>query len=350
MTSSMPQTSTAASLQPRETRRGKLISIVIPMLNEEHGLIELQGRLVAVLDRLGHPWEVVMVDDGSKDGTLAKLREINAADSRFKAVSLSRNFGKEIALAAGLRYAAGDAAILMDADLQHPPELLEKFLQCWYEGYDVVYGQRVDRHTDGPVRRAMTEAFYTIFRYMSGTHLPEGSGDFRLLDRKAIAAMNRIGERARFNKGLFAWIGFRSIGIPFHVQARPDGVSRWRPRQLLRFALDGITSFTTMPLRIWSYLGVLISMIAFGYSLVFLVKTLLFGTDVPGFPTLVISVLFLGGVQLISLGVIGEYMGRMFEEVKGRPLFLVAEEVGIDRTHADGRRPGDANAPIRRGD
>jgi len=318
------------------------------MLNEERSIAELRQRVTAVLDGLGHPWEVVFIDDGSTDHTLTRLRELHAEDQRFKAISLSRNFGKEIALAAGLRYVTGDAAILMDADLQHPPELLKAFLRHWYEGYDVVYGQRVDRTADSPLRRAFTRVFYTVFRNMSGTQLPEGSGDFRLLDRKAIAAMNRIGERARFNKGLFAWIGFRSVGVPFQVPPRPDGGSRWRPRQLLRFALDGITSFTTMPLRVWSYVGVLVSLFAFAYSLVFLVATLLYGTDVPGFPTIAISVLFLGGVQLISLGVIGEYLGRMYEEVKGRPLFLVAEEIGIERGAGDGQRAGDANAPVER--
>jgi glycosyltransferase involved in cell wall biosynthesis len=300
------------------------------VLNEERGLEPLIARLRPVLESLGLDWEVVFVDDGSTDATLAKLKAYHAQDRRFKAVSLSRNFGKEIAMAAGLKYVAGDAAVLMDADLQHPPELIRDFVAHWRSGFDIVYGQRRDRDADTFIHRWAARAFYLAFQQLSGTTLPEGAGDFRLLDRKAIDAMNRMGERVRFNKGLFAWMGFRSIGVPFTVPPRHGaGRSRWRPRQLLRFGLDGIASFTTIPLRVWSYLGLVISLFAFGYAVLFLLKTLLFGVDVPGFPTLVISVMFFAGVQLLSLGVIGEYLGRMYEEVKGRPLFLVSEELGI---------------------
>jgi polyisoprenyl-phosphate glycosyltransferase len=220
----------------------------------------------------------------------------------------------------------------MDADLQHPPELIGKFVERWRAGFDIVYGQRIDRDADSFVHRLAARAFYAAFHKLSGTTLPEGAGDFRLLDRKAIDAMNRMRERVRFNKGLFAWMGFSSVGVPFQVPPRQDGGgSRWPTRRLLRFALDGIASFTTIPLRVWSYLGLVISFLAICYAMVFLVKTLLFGTDVPGFPTLIISVMFFAGVQLISLGVIGEYLGRMYEEIKGRSLFLVAEELGIER-------------------
>jgi polyisoprenyl-phosphate glycosyltransferase len=315
---------------PAEPRRR--LSVVVPVLNEERGLEPLVARLQPVLESLGLDWEVVFVDDGSTDGTLAQLKALNARDRRFKAISLSRNFGKEIATAAGLTYAGGDAAVLMDADLQHPPELIGKFVERWRAGFDIVYGQRIDRDADSFVHRLAARAFYAAFHKLSGTTLPEGAGDFRLLDRKAIDAMNRMRERVRFNKGLFAWMGFASVGVPFQVPPRQDGGgSRWPTRRLLRFALDGIASFTTIPLRVWSYLGLVISFLAFCYAMVFLVKTLLFGTDVPGFPTLIISVMFFAGVQLISLGVIGEYLGRMYEEIKGRPLFLVAEELGIER-------------------
>jgi glycosyltransferase involved in cell wall biosynthesis len=307
------------------------LSVVIPGLNEEAGIPALIARLQPVLERIGLEWEIIFIDDGSTDGTLPLLKNLNARDPRIKAVSLSRNFGKEIAAAAGLTYAKGDAAVLMDADLQHPPELIEEFVKRWQEGYQVVYGRRRDRDADSFLHRASARIFYSAFEKLSGTVLPEGAGDFRLLDRKAIDAMNRMGERVRFNKGLYAWMGFRSIGVPFTVPPRSSGSSRWRPRQLLRFAFDGITSFTTIPLRVWSYLGLIISLFAFGYAMMVLVKTLLFGADVPGYPTLIISVMFFAGVQLISLGVLGEYLGRMYEEVKGRPLFLVAEELGIDQ-------------------
>ena len=310
---------------------GRKLSVVIPGLNEEAAIPALIERLKPVLERTGLDWEIIFIDDGSTDGTLPLLKSLNSRDPRIKAVSLSRNFGKEIAAAAGLNYASGDAAVLMDADLQHPPELIEEFLKRWQEGYQVVYGRRRDRDADGLLHRASARLFYSAFEQLSGTVLPEGAGDFRLLDRKAIDAMNRMGERVRFNKGLYAWMGFRSVGVSFTVPRRASGISRWRPRQLLRFAFDGITSFTTIPLRVWSYLGLVISLLAFGYAIMVLVKTLLFGADVPGYPTLIISVMFFAGVQLISLGVLGEYLGRMYEEVKGRPLFLVAEELGIDR-------------------
>jgi glycosyltransferase involved in cell wall biosynthesis len=336
---SNPEPHVAARSTPPGERRGTL-SVVVPVLNEERGLEPLISRLRPVLDSLGLDWEVVFVDDGSTDGTLARLKALHAQDGRLKAVSLSRNFGKEVAMAAGLAYVTGDAAVLMDADLQHPPELIRDFVAHWRSGFDIVYGQRRDRDTDTFLHRLAARAFYVTFQKLSGTTLPEGAGDFRLLGRKAIDAMNRMREHVRFNKGLFAWMGFRSIGVPFDVPPRRDGGSRWRPRQLLRFGLDGIASFTTIPLRVWSYLGLIISLFAFGYAVLVLLKTLLFGTDVPGFPSLIISVMFFAGMQLLSLGIIGEYLGRMYEEMKGRPLYLVSEELGIDREKQSHKSPG----------
>jgi polyisoprenyl-phosphate glycosyltransferase len=314
-----------------DMRTHKTLSVVVPVLNEERGLSALVAALTPVLDASGLKWDVIFIDDGSMDNTLEIIRALNATDQRFSAVAFSRNFGKETAVAAGLRYARGDGVVLMDADLQHPPAVIATFIEHWRAGYDVVYGQRDDRDADGPTREVLSRAFYNLFRRMSGTTLPDGAGDFRLLDRKAVDAMNRICERTRFNKGLYAWIGFKSKGVPFHVPPRFDGgASRWKPRQLARFALDGIVSFSTVPLKIWSYLGLMISALSFTYVLGFLAKTLIYGRDptAPGFPTLVIAVMFLGGVQLISLGVIGEYIGRMYEEVKARPMFLVADEIG----------------------
>lgn len=320
-------------------RKRRSITVIIPVLNEGEGLSALEQRLRAVLEQIGRAWDVLFVDDGSTDRTLEALRALHARDTRFRAISLSRNFGKEVAVAAGLRFASGDAAIVMDGDLQHPPELISQFLTLWDQGYDIVYGQRSDRQTDAALHRWAARAFYSLFRAVSGTELPDGAGDFRLLDRKAIDVLNRMGERARFNKGLYAWIGFKSIGVPYEVQNRSIGQSRWRPRQLLRFALDGLASFTTIPLRVWSYLGLLIAACAFIYTLTILVTTLIYGTDVPGFPSLIVSVMFFAGVQLISLGVIGEYLGRVYEEVKGRPLFIVADTVGdFGRTPEDAAR------------
>ena len=312
----------------------QLLSIIVPVLNEAANLGELAGRLRAVLDGLDIGWEVIAVDDGSSDGTLAALRKLNAEDPRFRAVSLSRNFGKERAIAAGLAYAGGDAAVLIDADLQHPPEVIAEFLTQWRGGFDIVYGQRIDRNTDGPLRRRLTSLYYRAFRVLSRTELPAGAGDFRLLSRRAVNAMNRLGERERFNKGLYSWIGFPSIGVPYRVAERKLGNAKWSPRKLVHFALDGIFSFSTMPLRLSAVLGLLISLGAVGYGVWFLIFTLLYGIDRPGFPSLIISIMFLSGVQLLSLGIVGEYLGRVYEEVKARPLFLVAEEVGFAASDA----------------
>lgn len=306
------------------------ITIVIPMLNEERNLPPLLDRLSASLARLNASWEVLFVDDGSADGTLSRLRELHARDTRFVAISFSRNFGKEIAIAAGLRYARGDAAIIMDADLQHPPEVLNDFIRLWRQGYHVVYGQRRDRGTDGFFRRLYSRSFYRLFNALVETDIPPGAGDFRLLDRRALDAMNQIRETSRFNKGLFSWIGFKSVGVPYDVAERAHGRSKWSFRKLANFAIDGLTSFSTLPLRVWSLLGLVISATAFAYALITLISTLLFGVDVPGFPSLIISVMLLSGVQLISLGVLGEYLGRVYEEVKLRPLYIVADAIGLD--------------------
>ena len=347
VTTAAPDAAAPAERPARPLRRARL-SVIVPGLNEERSIPALVERLQPVLDGLDLDWETIFVDDGSTDGTMALLRELNARDPRFKAVSLSRNFGKEIAAAAGLAYATGDAAVLMDADLQHPPELIADFVRHWRRGADMVYGRRTDRAADSLLHRLSARIFYAAFGRLSGTALPVGAGDFRLLDRKAIDAMNRMGERVRFNKGLYAWMGFRAVGVPFTVPPRISGHSRWRPGRLLHFALDGVVSFSTVPLRVWSYLGLVISLFAFCYAMVILVKTIIYGIDVPGFPSLIISVMFFAGVQLISLGVLGEYLGRMYEEVKGRPLFLVAEEVGVEQpparasstAEAGERRPG----------
>jgi polyisoprenyl-phosphate glycosyltransferase len=307
------------------------VSVVIPVYNEERGLAALLARLIPVLNRLDAEYDVIFIDDGSKDGTLLQLREANAADPRIKALALSRNFGKEIAVTAGLRAATGTITILMDADLQHPPELIPELVAAWREGYDIVYGARLDREADSPLRRFFSGLYYKLFRSLSGTTLHENGGDFRLFSRRALNAFNRLGERARFNKGLYAWIGYQVKAVPFDVPERADGGgSKWSLRRLTHFAIDGLASFSTLPLRVWSVLGLAVSLFAFGYILIFLAKTVVFGVDHAGFPTLVISIMFFAGIQLISLGVIGEYLGRIYDEVKGRPLYLVAEEIGLD--------------------
>jgi|DewCreStandDraft_4_1066084.scaffolds.fasta_scaffold00035_57 glycosyltransferase involved in cell wall biosynthesis len=305
------------------------LSVIVPMRNEARNLGALLDRLRPVLDRLGLPAEVICVDDGSTDATAAMLKLAHAADQRIKAISLSRNFGKEVALAAGLHEARGRAAVLMDADLQHPPELIERFVALWREGYEMVYAQRRDRNADGPLRRWLSTAFYRLFAIVGQTELPPGAGDFRLLDRKVIDALNTIEERTRFTKGLYSWVGFRQVGVPYDVADRADGRSRFNLLTLWRHAVDGITAFSTIPLRVWSYLGLLVSSVALGYGCYMVVRTLLYGTDLPGYPSLMVAIMLLSGVQLVGLGVMGEYVGRIFAEVKRRPLYLVRERIGL---------------------
>ena len=304
------------------------LTIVIPVLNEEAVLDRLADHLRAVLEGLDLSWEVLFVDDGSTDGSLAKLKDIHAADRRFSSISFSRNFGKEAAIAAGLRYARGDAVILMDADLQHPPNIIPRFIECWRQGYKIVFGQRQGRD-DRFLRRLASRMFYASFRRVARTRLPAGVVDFLLLDRQAVDAINRLGEQTRFSKGLYAWIGFPSTTVPFTSGERESGASRWNTLKLAQFALDGFVSFTSLPLKVWSYFGALISLGALTYAAYFIVYTLLFDADLPGFPSLIVSIMFFAGVQLVSLGVIGEYLARIYEEVKGRPLYIVSQEIGI---------------------
>ena len=304
------------------------IAVVVPVYNEADNIELLVARLVPVLERVASSFHVVFVDDGSRDATVEVLRRVNAADPRMTAVSFSRNFGKEIAIAAGLDHANADAVVIMDADLQHPPEVIEAFVARWREGYKNVFGQRTDRAADSPLRRMFAKRFYDLFGMFGETPLPEGAGDFRLLDRAAVQALRAMPERARFSKGLYAWIGFKSIGVPFEVAERAAGESKFSYRKLTRFALDGLMSFSTLPLMVWTYVGTAVSAFSIFMALYFIFQTVMYGVDVPGFATLVVSVMFLGGVQLLSLGVLGEYIGRIFAEVKRRPLYLVAEHIG----------------------
>ena len=336
MTSNSTELDTNAPLTDADVRQSSgTLAVVIPVLNEATGVDALLARLVPVLDACGLAWSVIFVDDGSTDSTLLKLRQLNASDDRIGAIALSRNFGKEIAVAAGLRYARADAVVIMDSDLQHPPETIPAFIAKWREGHDVVYGERIDRSADSAWRREGARVFYRVFHVLSGTELQQNSCDFRLLSRRAVAAINRIGERVRYNNGLFAWIGYPAVGVPFEFPPRPSGEgSRWLPLKLAKLAFDGLASFSTVPLRLSSVTGIFVSLVAFIYMIWIITKTLLFGDEVRGYPTLLTAVLFFAGVQLIFLGVIGEYLGRVYEEVKARPLFLVREELGVSAERA----------------
>ncbi len=322
-----PRRRTDARKAPPPPRAPEL-SVIVPVLNEEKNVPLIVARLTQVLESCVATHEILFVDDGSSDGTLAAIASLAEADRRVRAVSFSRNFGKEVALAAGLDEARGDAAVMIDADLQHPPETIPAFVAKWREGYDMVYGQRVDRSTDGRTYSRFAMRFYRLFERLGEMPLPEGAGDFRLVSRRVIDSLKRMPERARFSKGLYAWVGFRQTGVPYEVAQRQHGETKWNYAKLFRFAFDGLTSFSTAPLRMATYTGVAISALAFLYAFVTIVRTLIFGIDVPGFPSLIVSVMFFSGIQLIFLGVIGEYVGRIFAEVKERPLYIVADKIG----------------------
>jgi glycosyltransferase involved in cell wall biosynthesis len=307
----------------------RLLSVVIPFYNEGPNVEALFARLAPVLDGLDMAWEVVCVNDGSRDDTLERLIAANGRDDRIKVVDLSRNFGKELALSAGLAHARGDAVVPMDADLQHPPEVLPLFIAKWREGYDVVVAARHARVGQNWKHRLFARAFYWIFDTLSEVKLPREVGDFRLMDRKVVEVINRMPERTRFMKGIFAWVGFRQAVVTYEQGERTGGDTKWGFVKLMRFAIDGLTAFSTFPLRVWSLIGVMVSGFAFVYIVLRLMRTLLFGVDVPGYESLIVSVLFMGGLQLITLGIIGDYLGRVFDEVKGRPLFIVRSTHGF---------------------
>ncbi|WP_298960002.1 glycosyltransferase family 2 protein [uncultured Methylobacterium sp.] len=304
------------------------LSVVLPVYNESANIGPLLDRLLPVLERITESYEVVFVDDGSADATLAAIAGHHAREPRIGAVSFSRNFGKEIAIAAGLDHARGDAVVIMDSDLQHPPELIETFVARWREGNVMVYAQRRDRDDETAMRRGFAHLFYRLFARFGEMPLPEGAGDFRLIDRKGVEVLRSLPERARFSKGLYSWIGFRSVGVPYTVEERAHGTSKWSFRKLFRFAFDGMTSFSTVPLRVWTYVGGAVATLALAMAVYFIAETLLRGPDVPGYASLIVSVMFFSGVQLMSLGIIGEYIGRIFAEVKRRPLYVVADRVG----------------------
>lgn len=322
-----------------------LVSVVVPVYNEAACLDALHARLAAVLDRYpGMQREFIFVDDGSRDASFDTLVALGRRDPSVKALRFARNFGKESAMAAGLRAAVGDVVVLMDSDLQHPPEVIPEMIERWQQGAQMVIAVRRSRQTDPLARRLFTRGFYHFFQALSEVDIPEGAGDFRLFDRRVVDAINALPERNRFMKGITSWVGFRQEEIEFEVAERAGGVSSFNMLRLLRYAIDGLSSFSMVPLRVWSFIGVVLALLSGVYGLYLIGEALFLGVRTPGFPTIMVSMLFVSGVQLISLGVIGEYVGRIFTEVKRRPLYLVADEVGFAppaslpaATHADGR-------------
>jgi len=307
----------------------KKLSLVAPFYNEEGGVAHFFARInevfAPILDRF--ELEVVCVNDGSRDQTLAELMRARESNAYIRIVDFSRNFGKEAAITAGLDFATGDIVVPIDSDLQHPPEVVLEMLQKWDEGFEVVLARRVDRATDRRIQKLTARAFYEVSRHISHVEIPADVGDFRLMDRKVVEAVRSLRENCRFMKGIFAWVGFRTTVVDYKVAPREHGKTSFNTWRLWNFALEGITSFSTVPLRIWTYLGGVVSLMAFFYALYLITKTVFLGVDTPGYASLMVVLLFSTGVQLIGVGILGEYLGRVFMEVKGRPPYVVREVI-----------------------
>jgi glycosyltransferase involved in cell wall biosynthesis len=319
----MPIRMTEATMPP------PALSVVVPAYNEQEVLEAFHARLVPVMDSIGLPWEVVFVNDGSRDRTLELMLRLQARDPRVAVVNLSRNFGKEIALTAGLDHAAAtEAVVVIDVDLQDPPEVIPDLVAAWRGGFDIAYAQRRVREGETWLKKATAAAFYSFMQRIGGrVQLPPNTGDFRLMSRRALDALLALREQHRFMKGLFAWVGFPSVPVLYDRAPRAAGTTKWNYWKLWNLSLEGITSFTVGPLKIATYLGLATAVFASLYGLHIIVKTMIWGNPVAGYPSLMAVVLFLGGVQLMTLGIIGEYLGRVFNETKGRPLYIVERHI-----------------------
>ncbi len=336
------QARSAAAISPRADLRPALLSIVCPAFNEATVLDTFALAVEAAMRALGQPYEIVFVNDGSTDDTLGVMRRLRDRNAAIAIVDLSRNFGKEIATTAGLDQAKGDAVVVIDADLQDPPEVIGAMIDGWREGYDVVYARRRERRGDGAVKRLTAALFYKLIHRIGVVDMPENVGDFRLMSRKAVDAVCALRERHRFMKGIFAWVGFPSKEVLYDRAPRAAGTTKWNYWRLWNLSIEGITSSTLAPLKISTYFGFATAFFAFVAGLFYILKTLFFGDPVPGFPTLVVIVLFLGGIQLMVLGVIGEYLGRVFNETKQRPLYFATDVFpsAVDRERPTVRKAG----------
>jgi glycosyltransferase involved in cell wall biosynthesis len=309
----------------------RLLSLIVPFYNEAAMVEQFSDAILPCLAAIEDTeWEIVCVDDGSTDATLAGLVTLAARDKRFKIIEFSRNFGKEAALTAGIDAARGEAVIPIDADLQDPPEMIAPMVEAWIAGAEVVLARRTDRSSDGLWKRKTAAWFYRLHNQMSPTQIPENVGDFRLMDRAVVAALKQLPERQRFMKGLFAWVGFRTVTIDYARAARAGGTTKFSAFKLWNFALEGFTSFSTAPLRIWTYLGAAGALVTFVYAIFVVAFTLLHGNRVPGYASLLVAVLFFGSVQLMSIGLLGEYIGRIYVETKQRPSYLIRKIHGAD--------------------
>lgn len=306
------------------------ISIIVPFFNEEEGVDFFYKAICTILDQIPElNFEVVCIDDGSNDTTLKKLISILEQDARFHIIELSRNFGKEAALTAGIDAATGEAIITIDADLQDPPELIPKLIKEWLNGAEVVLARRVDRSSDTFLKRKTAEIFYSLHNQLSTIQIPENVGDFRLMDRIAVDALKQLKENHRFMKGLFAWVGFKTVTLDYARKPRLVGATKFSGWKLWNFALEGITSFSTAPLKLWSYLGCVGAMGTFFYAIYIILNTLILGVEIPGYASLLVVVLFFGSMQLISIGMLGEYIGRIYMESKNRPIYLIRKKYGV---------------------
>lgn len=310
-------------------KQPKRISCVVPAYNEEAGIAEFIAALTHTLKKLNYIYEIIIIDDGSQDNTAAIMQQLRTQFA-FRYLRFSRNFGKENAISAGLEYTQGDAVILLDADFQHPLELITQFINKWEEGYDMVYAVRQNRSDESWLKRNCAKAFYQFTSRINHINIPANAGDFRLLDRKIVNSLQKLPERNRFMKGLYSWVGFKQIAVPFEVQPRKTGTSQWNFYSLLDLAITGITSFTAFPLRLIALGGIGVATLAILYGIWIIVSTLIFGIQTPGWATIVTTITFFGGLQLFALGVVGEYIGRIFDEVKHRPHYIIDEEASFD--------------------
>ncbi len=302
----------------------KLLSLIVPFYNEEENIDFFFNKTIPLLEKINNiNYEIVCIDDGSKDSTLSLLKRQKSTNSKIKILSFSRNFGKEIAISAGFQYAKGDAVIPIDSDLQHPPELIYKMLEEWENGYKVVLAKRKERKSDSYFSNLFSKYYYKLFNKVSRVKLPTDVGDFRLLDKEVVTQLNELGEKERFMKGLFAWLGFDSKTIEYDEQDREFGKSKFNFIKLWSFALEGIFNFSSIPIKIWSYIGFIIAFSGFIYGVFEIIKSLFIGISTPGYTTTIVAVLFIGGIQLIGIGILGEYIARIFTEVKNRPLFIL---------------------------
>ena len=311
------------------SRHPERLTVMVPVYNEGEGLRQLQARLLPVLDALdGVDASILYVDDGSRDDSWQVIESLASEDARAGGLKLSRNFGKEIAMTAGLDHCDADAVVVIDADLQDPPELIAEFVARWRDGYDVVYGRRLERDGESWLKRLTAAGFYRVMSRLSATPIPRDTGDFRLMSRRALDGLRQLRERNRFMKGLFTWVGYRQCAVDYRRDPRHAGTSSFNYWKLWNFALEGITSFSTVPLRVATYVGLLTAVVAFGFGGWIIAKTLIWGDPVAGYPSLMTVMLFLGGMQLMALGVIGEYLGRLYGESKQRPLYLIDTALG----------------------